>query len=75
MANESMKPTPTRKIDHGSVFRITSVTGTWFAVETPRFPVNVFHRYCGYADQIGSSDPSDAWSCFRMSGLLRIASP
>ena len=47
MANESMKPTPTRKIDHGSVFRITSVTGTWFAVETPRFPVNVFHRYCG----------------------------
>ena len=67
---------PTRKIDHGSVFRITSVTGTWFAVETPRFPVNVLARYFGYADQIGSSaPPSEASSCLSTSGLFRIASP
>ena len=58
------------------MFRTTSVTGTWFAVETPRFPVNVLQRYFGYADQIGSSDdPSDAWSCLSTSGLFRIASP
>ena len=42
--NEIRKAIPTRKIDHGSVFRTTSVTGTWLAVETPRSPVNVFFR-------------------------------
>ena len=52
---------PTRKIDHGSVFLITSVTGTWLAVEMPRFPVKMFARYVGYAIQIGSSDPRDAF--------------
>ncbi len=41
-AKERTKPTPTRKIDHGRVWPMMSLTGTPFAVEKPKSPVKMF---------------------------------
>ena len=68
---------PTRKIDHGSVFRITSVTGTWFDggdAEVPRERVVEVLRV-RRPDRVVRADPSEASSCLSTSGLFRIASP